>query len=152
MWRSESARIVGALARYTGDFPLAEDLAQEALAEALVSWSVNGVPAEPVGWLLTAGRRRAIDTFRRRAARDEKYALLARDLSEDAPGADSLFDPAAIDDDVLALMFISCHPVLSKEARIALTLRVVGGMGTDEIAKAFLVPVPTVQALSLIHI
>ena len=146
VWRMESARIVGALARYTGDFPLAEDLAQEALAEALVSWSVNGVPAEPVGWLLTTGRRRAIDTFRRRAARDEKYALLARDLSEEEPGADSLFDPDAIDDDVLALMFISCHPVLSKEARIALTLRVVGGMGTDEIAKAFLVPVPTIQA------
>ena len=146
VWRMESARVVGALARYTGDFPLAEDLAQEALAEALVSWSVNGIPAEPVGWLLTTGRRRAVDTFRRRAARDEKYALLARDLSEELPGADSLFDPDAIDDDVLALMFISCHPVLSREARIALTLRVVGGMGTDEIAKAFLVPVPTIQA------
>jgi predicted RNA polymerase sigma factor len=125
----ESARIVGALARYTGDFALAEDLAQEALAEALVSWSVNGVPAEPAGWLLTTGRRRAIDTFRRRAARDEKYALLARDLSAEEPGADSLFDPAAIDDDVLSLMFISCHPVLSREARIALTLRVVAGLG-----------------------
>ncbi|MFE4228865.1 RNA polymerase sigma factor [Arthrobacter sp. NPDC056886] len=146
VWRMESARIVGALARYTGDFPLAEDLAQEALAGALVSWSVNGIPAEPVGWLLTTGRRRAVDTFRRRAARDEKYALLVRDLSEELPGADALFDPEAIDDDVLALMFISCHPVLSKEARIALTLRVVGGMGTDEIAKAFLVPVPTIQA------
>ncbi|MET3162129.1 UNVERIFIED_ORG: RNA polymerase sigma factor (sigma-70 family) [Arthrobacter sp. UYEF10] len=142
----ESARIVGALARYTGDFPLAEDLAQEAIAEALVSWSVNGVPAEPAGWLLTAGRRRAIDTFRRRAARDEKYALLARDLSMEEPGADALFDPAAIDDDVLALMFISCHPVLSKEARIALTLRVVGGLGSEEIAKAFLVPVARIQA------
>ncbi|MBO1269667.1 RNA polymerase sigma factor [Arthrobacter cavernae] len=146
VWRMESARIVGALARYTGDFPLAEDLAQEALAEALVSWSVNGVPAEPAGWLLTTGRRRAIDTFRRRAARDEKYALLARGLSEEEPGTDALFDPDAIDDDVLALMFISCHPVLAKEARIALTLRVVGGLGTDEIAKAFLVPVATVQA------
>ncbi|MFE4196789.1 RNA polymerase sigma factor [Paenarthrobacter sp. NPDC056912] len=146
VWRSESARIVGALARYAGDFSLAEDLAQEALAEALVSWSVNGVPAQPVGWLLTAGRRRAIDTFRRHAARNEKYALLARDLSEEEPGVDTLFDPLAIDDDVLALMFISCHPVLSKEARIALTLRVVGGMGSDEIAKAFLVPVPTIQA------
>ncbi len=142
----ESARIVGALARYTGDFPLAEDLAQEALAEALVSWSVNGVPAEPAGWLLTTGRRRAIDTFRRRAARDEKYALLASDLSVEEPGADALFDPEAIDDDVLALMFISCHPVLAKEARIALTLRVVGGLGSDAIAKAFLVPVATIQA------
>jgi len=146
VWRSESARIVGALARYTGDFSLAEDVAQEAVAEALVSWSVDGIPAEPVGWLLTAGRRRAIDAFRRRATRDEKYALLANDLTDEEPGADSLFNPEAIDDDVLALMFIACHPVLSREARIALTLRVVGGMGTEEIAKAFLVPVPTIQA------
>ncbi|MCP8999552.1 RNA polymerase sigma factor [Pseudarthrobacter sp. RMG13] len=146
VWRMESARIVGALARYTGDFPLAEDLAQEALAEALVSWSVNGIPAEPAGWLLTTGRRRAIDTFRRRAARDEKYALLASDLAAEEPGADTLFDPDAIDDDVLALMFISCHPVLAKESRIALTLRVAGGLGSDEIAKAFLVPVATIQA------
>jgi RNA polymerase sigma factor (sigma-70 family) len=146
VWRIESARIVGALARYTGDFPLAEDLAQEALAEALVSWAVDGVPDQPVGWLLTVGRRRAIDTFRRRAARDERYALLARELDDELPGADTLFDPERIDDDVLALMFISCHPVLSKEARIALTLRVVGGLGSDEIAKAFLVPVPTIQA------
>lgn len=142
----ESARIVGALARYTGDFSLAEDLAQEALAEALVSWSVNGVPAEPAGWLLTTGRRRAIDAFRRRAGRDERYALLARGLDDSTPGADALFDPDAIDDDVLGLMFISCHPVLSKEARIALTLRVVAGLGSDEIAKAFLVPVATIQA------
>jgi RNA polymerase sigma factor (sigma-70 family) len=142
----ESARIVGALTRYTGDFSLAEDLAQEALAEALVSWSVNGPPAEPTGWLLTVGRRRAIDAFRRRSARDERYALLARDLDEELPGVDTLFNPDAIDDDVLALMFISCHPVLSKESRIALTLRVVGGLSTAEIAKAFLVPVPTIQA------
>ncbi|AFR29094.1 RNA polymerase sigma factor [Arthrobacter sp. Rue61a] len=146
VWRSESARIVGALARYTGDFTLAEDLAQEALAKALVSWSVSGIPAEPAGWLLTAGRRRAIDSFRRRAVRDEKYALLARGLSEEEPGVDTLFNPDSINDDVLALMFISCHPVLSKEARIALALRVVGGMGTEEIAKAFLMPVPTIQA------
>jgi len=142
----DSARIVGALARYTGDFSLAEDLAQEALAAALVSWSVDGVPAQPTGWLLTTGRRRAIDAFRRRSARDERYALLARDLDEGLTGVDALFDPDAIDDDVLALMFISCHPVLSKEGRIALTLRVVGGLSTDEIAKAFLVPVPTIQA------
>jgi len=146
VWRMEAARIVGAIARYTGEFSLAEDLAQEALAEALVSWSVNGVPAEPTGWLLTVGRRRAIDAFRRRSARDERYALLARDLDEEAPGVDTLFNPDAIDDDVLALMFISCHPVLSKQSRIALTLRVVGGLSTDEIAKAFLVPVPTMQA------
>jgi len=142
----EAARIVGALARFTGDFALAEDLAQEALAEALVSWSVNGIPTEPTGWLLTTGRRRAIDAFRRRSAGDERYALLARDLSTEEPGPDTLFDPNAIDDDVLALMFISCHPVLSKEAHIALTLRVVGGLGSEAIAKAFLVPVATIQA------
>lgn len=146
VWRSQSARIVGALARYTGDFALAEDLAQEALAEALVAWSVGGVPEKPTGWLLTVGRRRAIDAFRRRAARDERYAALARDLDEQVPGADALFDPDAIDDDVLALMFVSCHPLLSRESRIALTLRVVAGLSTEEIARAFLVPVPTVQA------
>ncbi|MDI9916820.1 DUF6596 domain-containing protein [Rhodococcus sp. IEGM 1379] len=142
----ESARIVGALARYTGDFALAEDLAQEAIAEALVSWAVAGVPAEPTGWLLTTGRRRAIDAFRRRGARDERYALLARDLDEATPSPDALFDADAIDDDVLALMFVSCHPLLSKEAQIALTLRLVGGLTTAEIANAFLVPVATIQA------
>jgi RNA polymerase sigma factor (sigma-70 family) len=146
VWRIESARIVGALARYTHDFTLAEDLAQEALAEALVGWATGGVPDNPSAWLLTVGRRRAIDAFRRRAGRDERYAVLARDLDDSTPGADSLFDPDAIDDDVLKLMFIACHPVLSKEARIALTLRVVGGLTSDEIAAAFLVPVATIQA------
>jgi RNA polymerase sigma factor (sigma-70 family) len=154
VWRIESARIVGALARYTGDFALAEDLAQEALAEALVSWPRDGVPGSPAGWLLTVGRRRAIDAFRRRAALDDRYAALARDLGEGGAahagpatdGADLLWDPDRIDDDVLALVFISCHPVLSREARVALTLRVVGGLTSDEIARAFLVPAATVQA------
>ncbi|WP_433684571.1 RNA polymerase sigma factor [Nocardia sp. CA-119907] len=155
IWRIESARIVGALARYTGDFALAEDLAQEALAEALVTWPRDGAPRNPAGWLLTVGRRRAIDAFRRRSALDERYAALARDLdeggvisgSEPTRAADHmLWDPDRIDDDVLALMFISCHPVLSREARLALTLRVVGGLTSDEIAKAFLVPTATVQA------
>ena len=82
VWRIESARIVGALARYTGDFALAEDLAQEALAEALVTWPRDGVPRNPAGWLLTVGRRRAIDAFRRRSALDERYAALAHDLGE----------------------------------------------------------------------
>jgi RNA polymerase sigma factor (sigma-70 family) len=158
VWRIESARVVGALARYTGDFALAEDLAQEALAEALVTWPRDGVPRNPAGWLLTVGRRRAIDAFRRRAALDERYAALAHNLSEgdvvsgSAPAdsardaEDVLWDPDQIDDDVLALMFISCHPVLSREARVALALRVVGGLTSDEIAKAFLVPAATVQA------
>ncbi|PJJ54339.1 RNA polymerase sigma factor (sigma-70 family) [Mumia flava] len=146
VWRKSSARIVGALARYTGDVALAEDVAQEALAEALVGWATGGVPTNPDGWLLAVGRRRAIDAFRRRAGRDERYAALARELDESEPGVDVLFDPDAIDDDVLALIFTACHPVLSKEARIALTLRVVGGLTSDEIAKAFLVGTPTVQA------
>ncbi len=156
VWRIESARIVGALARYTGDFELAEDVAQEAVAEALVTWSRDGAPANPVGWLLATARRRAIDSFRRRSALDDRYAMLAgqlaegettsgavapRDRSDDLP-----WDPDRIDDDVLALMFVACHPVLSPEARVALTLRAVGGLASEEIARAFLVPVPTVQA------
>ena len=158
IWRIESARIVGALARYSGDFALAEDVAQEALAEALVAWPRDGVPGNPAGWLLTVGRRRAVDAFRRRSALDERYAVLARDLGDGGvlsggspadpgrDGQDMLWDPDRVDDDVLALMFMSCHPVLSREARVALTLRVVGGLTSDEIAKAFLVPAATVQA------
>ncbi|MEV5839198.1 DUF6596 domain-containing protein [Nocardia sp. NPDC052112] len=156
VWRIESARIIGALARYTGDFALAEDLAQEALAEALVTWPRDGVPDNRAGWLLTVGRRRAIDTFRRRATRDDRYRALAHELGEggtatgappsELPGAEPLWDPDQIDDDVLALMFVSCHPVLSRAAQVALTLRVVGGLTSDEIAKAFLVPTATVQA------
>ncbi|WP_280363984.1 sigma factor, partial [Nocardia abscessus] len=98
VWRIESARIVGALARYTGDFALAEDLAQEALAEALVTWPREGVPRNPAGWLLTVGRRRAIDAFRRRSALDERYAALARDLGEGgavAGGAPAATAPGA---------------------------------------------------------
>ncbi|TDC78732.1 RNA polymerase sigma factor [Streptomyces hainanensis] len=157
VWRIESARIVGALARYTGDFALAEDVAQEAVAEALVSWARDGEPANPVGWLLATARRRAIDAFRRRSALDERYALLAGQLAEGeatsgaaAPprgGSVELpWDPDRVEDDVLALVFVACHPVLSPEARVALTLRTVGGLSSEEIARAFLVPVPTVQA------
>jgi RNA polymerase sigma factor (sigma-70 family) len=148
VWRIESAKIVGALARYTGDLALAEDLAQEALAEALVAWPRDGVPARPAGWLLTVGRRRAVDAFRRRAALDARYDVLAREpaVSPLEPEQDLLWDPDRIDDDVLALMFTACHPVLSPEAQVALTLRVLGGLTSDEIARAFLVPTATVQA------
>lgn len=159
VWRIESARIVSTLARFTGEFALAEDVAQEALAEALVAWPRDGVPRNPAGWLLTVGRRRAIDHFRRRSMLDERYAALARDLGEGGaasggmavrgnpdPDTDLLWDPDRVDDDVLALMFISCHPVLSREAQVALTLRVVGGLASDEIARAFFVPTATVQA------
>ncbi|GAB6939729.1 sigma-70 family RNA polymerase sigma factor [Isoptericola variabilis] len=157
VWRIESSRIVGALARYTNDFALAEDVASEALAEALVAWPRDGVPRDPVAWLLATGRRRAIDAFRRRSGRDDRYAALARDLGEGGavtggpgsvpePADDLLWDPDKIEDDRLALLFVACHPVLSKEARVALTLRVVAGLSSEEIARAFLVPVPTVQA------
>ncbi|MFG1811676.1 RNA polymerase sigma factor [Streptomyces sp. NPDC049040] len=156
VWRIESARIVGALARYTRDFELAEDVAQEAVAEALLAWSGDGVPASPVGWLLATARRRAIDAFRRRSALAERYAVLANPLGEGeaTSGAavpqdrsdDLPWDPDRVDDDVLALMFVACHPVLSPEARVALTLRAVGGLTSEEIARAFLSTVPTVQA------
>ena len=160
VWRIESSRIVSTLARFTGDFALAEDLAQESLAEALVAWPRDGVPRNPAGWLLTVGRRRAIDSFRRRSALDERYAALARHLCEGgvtsgspgklpagaAPDTGLLWDPDRIDDDLLALMFIACHPLLSREAQIVLTLRVLGGLTSDEIARAFLVPTATVQA------
>ncbi|MDG4833792.1 sigma-70 family RNA polymerase sigma factor [Solwaraspora sp. WMMD1047] len=156
VWRIESARIVGALTRYTGDFALAEDVAQEAVAAALVAWETDGIPANPVGWLLSAARRRAIDSFRRRAALDQRYAMLAGQLVEgetssgavpDRENPDDLpWDPDRIDDDVLALIFVACHPVLSPEARVALTLRAVGGLTSEEIARSFLVPVPTIQA------
>ncbi|WP_082801437.1 RNA polymerase sigma factor [Herbidospora cretacea] len=139
VWRTESARIVAALTRFTGDFGLAEDAAQEAVAEALVSWP-RASPANPAGWLMATARRRAIDAIRRRTAFQDRYALLAT-----APESEDI-DPDGIGDDILALMFVSCHPVLSREARMALTLRVVGGLTTEEIARAFLVSVPTVQA------
>jgi RNA polymerase sigma factor (sigma-70 family) len=146
-WRIESARIVGALSRYTNDFGLAEDVAQEALAEALLKWPRDGVPPNPAGWLFSVGRRRAIDAFRRRSALDERYAALAQGLQEEPRAdADVLWDPDAIEDDVLALLFVASHPVLALEARVGLTLRVVGGLSSEEIARAFLVPVPTVQA------
>ncbi|WP_169945087.1 RNA polymerase sigma factor [Microbispora sp. H11081] len=145
VWRIESARIVAALTRFTGDFGLAEDAAQEAVAEALVSWPL-APPANPAGWLMATARRRAIDAIRRRAALRDRHALLAADLATDSATDSAEVDPDRIDDDVLALMFISCHPVLSPEARVALTLRVVGGLSSEEIARAFLIPVATVRA------
>lgn len=147
VWRAHAARIVATLARSTGDLALAEDVAQEALAAALVSWPREGVPARPAAWLVTVARRRAVDAFRRRAARDDRYAALAREAAVLVPGPDAeLADPDAVGDDVLALMFVACHPVLSRTAQVALTLRVVGGLTSEEIARAFLVPTATVQA------
>ncbi len=144
VWRIESARIVAALTRFTGDFGLAEDAAQEAVAEALTSWPL-APPANPAGWLMATARRRAIDALRRRAALRHRYVLMMADPPVASTVVDDI-DPDRIDDDILALMFISCHPVLSPESRVALTLRVVGGLSTEQIARAFLVSVPTVQA------
>lgn len=146
VWRIESARIVGALTRMVGDFGLAEDLAQEALVDALRQWPVDGVPRNAGAWLTAVAKRKAIDRWRRQERLDERIAVLAHDLErEQEEGGDLLWDPDAVDDDVLRLIFISCHPVLSKQAQVALTLRVVGGLSSEEIARAFLVPAATVQ-------
>jgi RNA polymerase sigma factor (sigma-70 family) len=140
VWRIESARIVAALARVTGDVGLAEDLAQEALVEALGQWPRDGVPANPGAWLTAVAKRRAIDHWRRRDRLDERYRALAHDLDETT---DDEWEP--IPDDVLRLVFTACHPVLSREAQVALTLRVVAGLSTQEIARLYFVPVATVQ-------
>ena len=141
VWRIESARIVATLAKVTGDVGLAEDLAQEALVEALEQWPRVGVPRNPGAWLTMVAKRRAIDGWRRRSALDERYRAIAHDLDETTSAE---WEP--IDDDVLRLVFTACHPVLSREAQIALTLRVVSGLTSEEIARMLLVPVATVQA------
>ncbi|MGF2948797.1 RNA polymerase sigma factor [Microbacterium alcoholitolerans] len=147
VWRIESAKIVATLTRLTGDFALAEDLAQDALAEALEQWPDAGVPTNPAAWLTTVAKRRAVDFWRRRERLDERVSVIAHDLRHGQDAAtDALpWDPDAIDDDVLRLIFIACHPVLSREAQVALTLRVVGGLTSEQIGRAFLVPVATVQ-------
>lgn len=145
VWRIEGPRIIAVLAKTTGDIGLAEDAAQEALVEALQTWPDAGIPRRPGAWLTAVARRRVIDAWRRRSARDERYRAIAAD-----PTAALAVPPAEadepIDDDVLRLVFTACHPVLSPTSQIALTLRVVGGLSTQEIARMLLVPVPTVQA------
>ena len=138
-WRAESARLVGALTRMTRDVELAEDLAQDALVAALEQWPISGVPDNPIAWLMTIAKRRGIDHFRRADSLRRKVAELehARAGEEDAmPDLDSQVDH--IEDDVLRLIFLSCHPSLSAESRAALTLRLVGGLTTAEIARGFL--------------
>ncbi|KJQ55021.1 RNA polymerase sigma factor [Microbacterium sp. SA39] len=146
VWRIESARIVGTLTRIVGDFSLAEDLAQEALVDALRQWPIDGVPRNAGAWLTAVAKRKAIDGWRRSERLDDRIVALAHDLErEQADAGDMLWDPDAVDDDVLRLIFIACHPVLSREAQVALTLRVVGGLSSEEIARALLVPTATVQ-------
>lgn len=144
-WREESARLVGVLARMTRDVGLAEDLAQDALVAALENWPAHGVPANPAAWLMTTAKRRAIDHIRRaetlRRKTDELGHALGTEEVSSMPDLDAQVDQ--IEDDVLRLVFLCCHPALTPESRAALTLRLVGGLTTDEIARGFLVPSAT---------
>jgi RNA polymerase sigma factor (sigma-70 family) len=146
VWRMEAAKIVATLTRAVGDVGLAEDLAQEALVDAISQWPETGVPRNAGAWLTTVAKRKAIDSWRRQETLDTKYAALARELETQVLDFPEAWDPDRIDDDVLRLVFISAHPVLSREGQIALTLRVVGGLTTDEIARAFLTSKATIAA------
>ena len=147
VWRIESARLIAGLARIVRDVGLAEELAQDALVVALERWPESGIPDNPGAWLMATAKHRAIDLFRRTKLLDRKHAELGRELKtqQDLAMANSdLREDHEISDDLLRLVFVSCHPVLPTEARIALTLRLLGGLTTQEIARAFLVPEPTV--------
>jgi RNA polymerase sigma factor (sigma-70 family) len=147
VWRIESARIIAALARIVRDVGLAEELAQDALVAALEQWPESGIPVNPGAWLMAAAKHRAIDMFRRNKRLERKHEELGRELQTQQDNSMPDFASALDDhigDDLLRLVFVSCHPVLSTEARVALTLRLLGGLTTDEIARAFLVPEPTI--------
>ena len=147
VWRIESAKLIAGLARMVRDVGLAEELAQDALVVALEQWPESGVPDNPGAWLMTTAKHRAIDRLRRHKLLERKHEEIGRDLELDQEPAYSEVELAADDhigDDMLRLVFTACHPVLSMEARVALTLRLLGGLTTDEIARAFLVPEPTV--------
>jgi RNA polymerase sigma-70 factor, ECF subfamily len=145
IWRIESAKLIAGLARMVRDVGLAEELAQDALAAALERWPETGVPDNPAAWLMATAKNRAIDLFRRKRRLVRKHEELGREIegAEEMPDPESALDDD-IGDDLLRLMFTACHPILPTEARVALTLRVVGGLTTEEIARAFLVPEPTV--------
>jgi RNA polymerase sigma factor (sigma-70 family) len=148
VWRIESARLIAGLARIVGDVGLAEDFAQDALVAALEQWRETGIPDNPGAWLMATAKHRAIDHLRRRKMQDTKHERLGRELDERQRSpeehlADALDDQ--VGDNLLSLIFTACHPVLATEARVALTLRLLGGLTTDEIARAFLVPKSTIQ-------
>ncbi|MCB0857211.1 MAG: RNA polymerase sigma factor [Solirubrobacterales bacterium] len=146
IWRIESARIVASMARLTGDLGLAEDLAQEAFVKALEEWPAKGVPENPGAWLTTVARNRGLDRIRRDRVLREKYSELALELSRAEPESEpeTIATSDEIGDDVLTLIFTACHPAISPDSQVALTLKAVGGLTTGEIARAFLVPPPTV--------
>jgi RNA polymerase sigma factor (sigma-70 family) len=147
VWRIESARLIAGLARIVRDVGVAEELAQDALVIALEPWPESGVPDNPGAWLMATAKHRAIDYFRRNKLLERKHEELGRELKTQQDVAMANFDIAnddSIEDDLLRLVFVSCHPVLSTEARVALTLRLLGGLTTQEIARAFLAPEPTI--------
>jgi RNA polymerase sigma factor (sigma-70 family) len=149
VWRRESPKLVAGLARIVRDVGLAEELAQDALVAALEEWPASGVPERPIAWLMTTAKNRALNAVRHARTRERKHEALGHELSTHVPLADLEAALSAgmdedIADDVLRLVFTACHPVLSKESRVALTLRLLGGLSTDEIARAFLVAEPTV--------
>ena len=160
VWRIESAKVIAGLARIVHDVGLAEDLAQEALVTALEQWPKSGVPDNPGAWLMATAKHRAIDQLRRKTLLDRKHEELGREVAVremEVPNLEAALDAtldagAGVriatqpdgDDDLLRLVFIACHPVLAREARAALTLRLLGGLTTEEIARAFLVPEPTI--------
>src|SRR5262245_6454131 len=147
VWRIESAKIISALARIVRDIGVAEDLAQDALVAALEQWPEQGVPDNPAAWLMAAAKHRAIDRLRRSKLQERKHEEISRELESQSASTAADF-VAALDDDIgddlLRLIFTACHPALSTEARAALTLRLLGGLTTGEIARAFLVPEPTI--------
>src|SRR5688572_15488487 len=146
VWRIESARLIAGLARIVGDVGAAEDLAQDALVAALERWPESGVPENPGAWLMGTAKHRAIDLLRRNKLLERKHGELGHELQalqDTAPDYEAVIDDH-VGDDLLRLIFTACHPVLSTEARVALTLRLLGGLTTDEIARAFLVEEPTI--------
>jgi RNA polymerase sigma factor (sigma-70 family) len=146
VWRIEQAKLIAGLTRIVRDVGLAEEFAQEALVAALKQWPEGGVPDRPAAWLMATAKRRAFDHLRRNKMLDRKHAEIGRELEEELDPTDTIDEALddEIGDDLLKLIFVSCHPMLSPEARTALTLRLLGGLTTDEIARAFLVPEPTI--------
>ena len=142
VWRIEAPRLIAGLARVLGDIGLAEDLAQDALVAALEQWPDEGVPRNPGAWLMTVGKRRAVDLIRRDQTYARKLELVGRTLDSDEPGPEPKAE--AIEDDLLRLVFTACHPVLAPQARVALTLRLLGGLSTADIARAYLVAEATI--------